>query len=118
MYCSEILIVTLFFFHAPMATILPVSSWAMLCFYFKILAFTRGYDHWGPLVRMIGKILIDLRYFLVVLLILVMGFAMSFIAMGDGVARSSWRRAAPISSLSLSRGCSNPAARPCAMRSG
>ena len=36
----------------------PVCSFNVLFFFFKILTFTRGFDTWGPLVRMIMKVLL------------------------------------------------------------
>ena len=87
-YGSEILVVLLFFANAPMASVLPVSAWGVLLFFIKILGFARGFDKWGPLVRMIAKIVADTRQFFMVMAIIVFGFSMSFIALGDGVVRS------------------------------
>ena len=44
----------------------------------QILSYARGFDSLGPLVRMIIKIMIDVRHFLFIMLLLCLGFAMAF----------------------------------------
>lgn len=43
----------------------PACAFNVLFFFFKILTFTRGFDTWGPLVRMIMKVLQEVREFIV-----------------------------------------------------
>ena len=44
----------------------------------QILSYARGFESWGPLVRMIIKIMLDVRHFLFIMIILCLGFAMAF----------------------------------------
>ena len=51
---------------------------SVLLSFFKVLNFTRGFDSFGPLVRMITKIIKDVHNFFVVLGVMLVGFAMAF----------------------------------------
>lgn len=62
----------------------PACAFNILLFFFKILTFTRGFDTWGPLVRMIMKVLQEVREFIVVIMISIAGFGMAInVALGD-----------------------------------
>mmetsp|Transcript_12739 Transcript_12739/g.37927 ORF Transcript_12739/g.37927 Transcript_12739/m.37927 type:complete len:2278 (-) Transcript_12739:673-7506(-) len=61
----------------------PACAFNILLFFFKILTFTRGFDTWGPLVRMIMKVLQEVREFIVVIMISIAGFGMAInVALG------------------------------------
>lgn len=60
-----------------------MCAFNVLFFFFKILTFTRGFDTWGPLVRMIMKVLQEVREFLVVIVIAIAGFGFAInVALG------------------------------------
>ena len=60
-----------------------MNSWSVLLFFFKALGYARGFDRWAPLIRMIIKIVQDIRYFLMVVIFILVGFSMAFMALGD-----------------------------------
>ena len=51
---------------------------SVLLFFFKILSFARGFSRFGPLVRMIVKIVLECGHFLMIMGILCLGFATAF----------------------------------------
>ena len=61
---------------------LPLSAWSSMMFTFRVLAFARGFRSVGPLVRMIEKIIVKIQKFLLVMFLLIAGFALFFIALG------------------------------------
>ena len=81
----------------------PVCAFNVLLFFFKILTFTRGFDNWGPLVRMIMKVCLEVRNFVIVIIVAIIGFAMAFtVALGpatgdEGFAKNTFR--SPISTM-------------------
>ncbi|KAJ8607183.1 hypothetical protein CTAYLR_007342 [Chrysophaeum taylorii] len=50
----------------------------LLCFTCRIISFARGFKKWGPLVRMIVKIVYEVRFFVGIVLVLITGFCASF----------------------------------------
>jgi hypothetical protein len=63
----------------------------VLLSFFKILNFSRGFASFGPLVRMIIKICRDTANFFIVLLVMLVGFAMSFsVALPGQKSNASW----------------------------
>lgn len=50
----------------------------LLCFTSRVTSFARGFEKWGPLVRMIVKIVYEVRFFFGIVLVLILGFLASF----------------------------------------
>jgi len=57
---------------------LAVASCSILLLYLKILFYARGYKVWGPFVRMIQRTMMGMSSFVLVLAVVLAGFAMSF----------------------------------------
>ena len=67
-----------------------LAAWTILLSVFKILNFSRGFESFGPLVRMIIKICRDTANFFVVLLFMLVGFAMAFSVAMPEVGSMKW----------------------------
>jgi len=55
-----------------------VQAVAILLLFFKVLFFARGFKKIGTLVRMIDRTMASMRYFLLVVITMVIGFSMAF----------------------------------------
>jgi len=55
-----------------------IAAIAVVLQFFKILFYARGWDDWGPLVRIVDRTYISMIPFLGVMIIIVFGFAMAF----------------------------------------
>jgi len=55
-----------------------VSALAVVILWVKILGYARGFQNMGPFVRMLFKLVMDVRHFLVLLFLIVVGFALAF----------------------------------------
>ena len=55
-----------------------LAAWSVLLSFCKVLNFMRGFPSFGPLVRMITKIIKDVQNFFIVLGVMLVGFAMAF----------------------------------------
>lgn len=66
------------------------NSWSVLFFFLKLLGFARGFPSFASLVRMILKIINDIGNFIGVLTMILMGFSMAFMSLGDNHLRSTY----------------------------
>ena len=81
---TQICVVILFVYRNDNA-MKEVAAWSVLASFFKILNLSRGFESFGPLVRMIAKIIKDVQNFFVVLLVMLVGFTMAFsVALPEG----------------------------------
>ena len=55
-----------------------LNGWTLIFLWFNILSFLRPYNWSGPLIRMIVQIVADMRMFVVVLILLLLGFVGAF----------------------------------------
>ena len=60
-----------------------LSSVTVFFFCFRTLAYARGFAKWGSLVRIIEKTIVDVQHFLLVMLILILGFVMGFVGLHE-----------------------------------
>lgn len=56
----------------------PFAAWSVLLSFFWALSFARGFASVGPLVRMIVKIFVDVRFFFMIMLFILSGFSVAF----------------------------------------
>ena len=78
----NVAVIIMEFSSASFANINRVSSVTVLILYFKVFYFLRIFFETGYLVRMIIEIVIDMKNFVIVLLIAVMAFANSYYILG------------------------------------
>jgi len=62
----------------PYKITIAVDSCSILLLYWKILFYARGFKVWGPFVRMIQQLITGMSSFLLVLMVVLSGFAVSF----------------------------------------
>lgn len=83
-------VVIMEFSSASFANINRVASVSVLILYFKIFYYLRIFFETGYLVRMIIEIVIDMRNFVVVLLMAIMAFANSYYILGRNAADTNF----------------------------
>jgi len=78
-----------------------VAAVAIIFQYFELMNYGIGWDNMGPLIRLITRMTADLKNFLFILLIVIMGFSLSFKLLEGGI--SEWFETFPFSFLQVTR---------------